>query len=398
MADSIAVINAGSSSIKFAVYAATDETLLFRGQIESIGIEPQLTVRDPSGATIAEQSWQPEGFDHRAATQEIVRAVNGRLDGSTIVAVGHRVVHGGMKYAAPVRVDPAALAELERFVPLAPLHQPHNLAPIRAILEQAPHLSQVACFDTAFHRSHAAVVQSFALPRSYFAEGVRRYGFHGLSYEYVAAELRRLAPDIADSRVIIAHLGNGASLCAVHQGRSVASTMGFTAVDGLMMGTRCGTIDPGVILYLMDQHGMDPRAIEDIIYRKSGLLGVSGISSDMRSLRASPAPEAREAIALFVHRIVREIGSLSAALGGLDALVFTAGIGENDPATRAEVAEGCAWLGLALDPERNSAGAGRINAGKSRIQAWVVPTNEELMIARHALQALQRRAAAGTSA
>jgi acetate kinase len=300
-----------------------------------------------------------------------------------------------MKYAAPLRIDPAALAELERFVPLAPLHQPHNLAPIRAILEQAPHLPQVACFDTAFHRSHAAVVQSFALPRSYFAEGVRRYGFHGLSYEYVAAELRRLAPDIADSRVIIAHLGNGASLCAVHQGRSVASTMGFTAVDGLMMGTRCGTIDPGVVLYLMDQNGMDARAIEDLIYRKSGLLGVSGISSDMRSLRASSAPEAAEAIALFVHRIVREIGSLAAALGGLDALLFTAGIGENDAATRAEVAEGCAWLGLALDPERNSAGAGRIDAGTSRIQAWVVPTNEELMIARHALQVLRRRAAAG---
>ena len=398
MADCIAVINAGSSSIKFAVYALPGEALLFRGQIESIGLNPRLSVRNPSGATIAEQGWQAEGFDHRAATQEIVRAVNGLLGGSTIVAVGHRVVHGGMEYSAPSRVDAAVLAELERFVPLAPLHQPHNLAPIRAILERAPHLPQVACFDTAFHRSQASVVQSFALPRSYFAEGIRRYGFHGLSYEYVAAEMSRVAPNIANARVIIAHLGNGASLCAVSKGRSVASTMGFTAVDGLMMGTRCGTIDPGVILYLMDQHGMDTRAIEDLVYRRSGLLGVSGISSDMRALRASPAPEAAEAIALFVHRIIREIGSLSAALGGLDALVFTAGIGENDPATRAEVAAGCAWLGLALDQDRNAAGTGRISSDTSRIEAWVVPTNEELMIARHTAGLLTRSESAGASA
>jgi acetate kinase len=398
MADCIAVINAGSSSIKFAVYALPGEALLFRGQIESIGLNPRLSVRNPSGATIAEQGWQAEGFDHRAATQEIVRAVNGLLGGSTIVAVGHRVVHGGMEYSAPSRVDAAVLAELERFVPLAPLHQPHNLAPIRAILERAPHLPQVACFDTAFHRSQASVVQSFALPRSYFAEGIRRYGFHGLSYEYVAAEMSRVAPNIANARVIIAHLGNGASLCAVSKGRSVASTMGFTAVDGLMMGTRCGTIDPGVILYLMDQHGMDTRAIEDLVYRRSGLLGVSGISSDMRALRASPAPEAAEAIALFVHRIIREIGSLSAALGGLDALVFTAGIGENDPATRAEVAAGCTWLGLALDQDRNAAGTGRISSDTSRIEAWVVPTNEELMIARHTAGLLTRSESAGASA
>jgi len=398
MADCIAVINAGSSSIKFAVYALPGEALLFRGQIESIGLNPRLSVRNPSGATIAEQGWQAEGFDHRAATQEIVRAVNGLLGGSTIVAVGHRVVHGGMEYSAPSRVDAAVLAELERFVPLAPLHQPHNLAPIRAILERAPHLPQVACFDTAFHRSQASVVQSFALPRSYFAEGIRRYGFHGLSYEYVAAEMSRVAPNIANARVIIAHLGNGASLCAVSKGRSVASTMGFTAVDGLMMGTRCGTIDPGVILYLMDQHGMDTRAIEDLVYRRSGLLGVSGISSDMRALRASPAPEAAEAIALFVHRIIREIGSLSAALGGLDALVFTAGIGENDPATRAEVAAGCTWLGLALDQDRNAAGTGRISSDTSRIEAWVVPTNEELMIARHTAGLLTRSESASASA
>lgn len=388
MPDCLAVINAGSSSIKFAVYTVREEALLFRGQIESIGLKPHLSVRDLAGATLAERSWAPEGFDHHTATREIVQSINALLGGSRIVAVGHRVVHGGVKYSAPLLIDADALAELDKFVPLAPLHQPHNLAPIRAIMEHAPHLPQVACFDTAFHRSHAPVVQSFALPRSYFAEGVRRYGFHGLSYEYVAAEMRRIAPRIADSRLIIAHLGNGASLCAVANGRSVASTMGFTAVDGLMMGTRCGTIDPGVILYLMDHYGLDTRGVEDLIYRRSGLLGVSGISSDMRSLRASPAREAAEAIALFVHRIIREIGSLSAALGGLDALVFTAGIGENDPATRADVAKGCAWLGLALDRDRNAAGTGRISADASRMEAWVVPTNEELMIARHTARLL----------
>jgi acetate kinase len=288
-----------------------------------------------------------------------------------------------MNHGAPVRVDPGIIDELARLVPLAPLHQPHNLAPIRAIFEHAPKLPQVACFDTAFHRSQSAIVQSFALPRRYFTEGVRRYGFHGLSYEYVATEMKRIAPDFADRRLVIAHLGIGASLCAVHEGRSVASTMGFTAVDGLVMGTRCGTIDPGVILYLMDQHGMDARAVEDLIYKKSGLLGISGISSDMRTLRASAAPEAAEAIALFVHRIAREIGSLAAALGGLDGLAFTAGIGENDPATRAEVASSCAWLGLALDSNRNVAGMGRISSDSSRVQVWVVPTNEEVMIARH---------------
>lgn len=383
MSDCLAVLNAGSSSIKFALYTASDQSPLFRGQIESIGLEPRLKVRAAAGGTVAEQKWPPENFNHDAATGEIVRVANELLNGSKVVGVGHRVVHGGMRHGAPVPISSDVIEELERLVPLAPLHQPHNLAPIRAIIEHAPTLPQVACFDTGFHRSQTAIAQSFAIPRRYFAEGVRRYGFHGLSYEYVAAEMRRIAPDIADGRLIIAHLGNGSSLCAVQNGKSVASTMGFTAVDGLVMGTRCGTIDPGVILYLMDEHGMDGRAIEDLIYRKSGLLGVSGISSDMRTLRASPAPEAAEAIALFVHRIVREIGSLAAALGGLDGLVFTAGIGENDPATRTEVADGCAWLGLELDRVHNLAGSGRISSDSSPIQAWVVPTNEELMIARH---------------
>jgi acetate kinase len=270
------------------------------------------------------------------------------------------------------------------------LHQPHNLAPIRAIAAQRPDLPQIACFDTAFHRTQPPLAQSFALPRRYFAEGVRRYGFHGLSYEYVSSALSKLAPEKANGRIIIAHLGNGASLCALHRGTSVASTMGFTAVDGLMMGTRCGTIDPGVILYLMEQEKLDRRGVEDLIYRRSGLLGVSGISADMRTLRASTAAEAIEAIALYEYRIQREIGSLAAALGGLDGIVFTGGIGENDAATRAAVMKGCAWLGLVEDPVRNQIGAGRISADTSSVAAWVIPTDEERMIARHTAFLLRR--------
>jgi len=391
MTDYIAVLNAGSSSIKFSLHGAENEKLLFHGQIENIGLTPRLTVRDAAGTTIAERCWPEAGLDHRGAVQEIVRICRELLDGRRVVAIGHRVVHGGTRYAAPVRIDADILTDLETLIPLAPLHQPHNLAPIRAAAEQVPTLPQVACFDTAFHRGQSEVVQAFGLPRAYLDEGVRRYGFHGLSYEFVTAELRRVAPDLAPSRLVIAHLGNGASLCAVHNGRSVASTMGFTAVDGLMMGTRCGAIDPGVILYLMDRHGMDARDIEDLIYRKSGLLGISGLSSDMRTLRDSQAPEAAEAIALFVHRIVREIGSLAAALGGLDGLVFTGGIGENDAATRAEVAAGCAWLGHTLADPPGAGGARRISAATSRLQAWVVPTDEERMIARHTAEVLGLR-------
>ena len=389
----IAVLNAGSSSIKFALHdAAADGAAHFRGQVQGIGSQPSLAVRDHAGYVVLERSWPAEGFGHDAATRELLQAVIGLLGGERPVAVGHRVVHGGMDFGAPVRVDDAVLAELERLVPLAPLHQPHNLAPIRTIAAHAPDLPQVACFDTAFHRSQDSVAQAFALPRRFHEEGVRRYGFHGLSYEFITARLHDVAPEIAAGRLVIGHLGNGASLCAVRDGRSVASTMGFTAVDGLMMGTRCGALDPGVLIHLMDAHGMDARAIEDLIYRKSGLLGVSGISSDMRTLRASSAPDAAEAIALFVYRIVREIGSLVAALGGVDALVFTGGIGENDVATRAEVARGCRWLGLVLDETRNTRGAGRINTDQSAIAAWVVPTDEERMIARHTADLLGLRA------
>jgi acetate kinase len=282
------------------------------------------------------------------------------------------------------------IEKLATFIPLAPLHQPHNLAPILAIRESRPSLPQVACFDTAFHRSQPPIAQAFAIPRKYSQEGVRRYGFHGISYAYVTAQLKVVAPKVADGRVIVAHLGNGASLCAIKEGCSVASTMGFTAVDGLMMGTRCGTLDPGVLVHLIDHYGLGARELEDLIYRKSGLLGVSGISSDMRALRASSEPAAKQAIDLFVYRIVREIGSLTAALGGLDAIIFTGGIGENDATTRAEVASGCAWLGLSLDESANRQAATRISVQESPVAAFVIPTNEELEIAMRTFEITQQ--------
>lgn len=380
----IAVLNAGSSSIKFALYdSGTDGALLYRGQIERIGVGPHLEVRDAAGRVVAERKWPDRALDHHAATAEILAQGQALLAGRPVLAFGHRVVHGGTKFAAPVRIDRTVVSELEGLVPLAPLHQPHNLAPIAAIMEAAPQLPQIACFDTAFHRSQPPVAQAFALPRELTAGGIRRYGFHGLSYDFVTTRLRALQPALAQGRLVIAHLGNGASLCATSNGRSVASTMGFTALDGLMMGTRAGTLDPGVLLYLAQQRGMNFAAIEDLLYRKSGLLGVSGLSSDMRTLRASTEPAAREAIDLFVYRIVREIGSLAAALGGLDGIVFTAGIGENDAATRADVLEGCRWLGVTLDPARNGARQPRISADGSAVSAWIVPTDEEGMIAHY---------------
>lgn len=388
----IAVLNAGSSSIKFALYATgMAGPLLFRGQVERIGLAAHLKAMDATGRVVAERRW-PEGqIDHRAATDQILALGRELLSGRPVVAFGHRVVHGGTEFAAPTLIDADVTARLTELVRLAPLHQPHNLAPIEAIANSAPRLPQIACFDTAFHRSQPPVAQEFALPRELTVAGVRRYGFHGLSYDYIVTRLRETAPMLARSRLIIAHLGNGASLCAVEDGRSIASTMGFTAVDGLMMGTRSGALDPGVLLYLLQERGMDAEGIEDLLYRKSGLLGVSGISSDMRTLRASPAPEARQAIELFVYRIVREIGSLAAALGGVDAIVFSAGIGENDPATRAEVASGCRWLGLTLDPARNEAGDTRISTDDSKVSAWIVPTDEEHMIAHYTDAVLRDR-------
>jgi acetate kinase len=389
MSGYVAVINAGSSSIKFALYDAIAEgAARYRGQIEGIGVAPQLKVRSMQGEAVADCTWPAAGFDHVAATQHILETGVQLAAGTPVLGVGHRVVHGGLHYDAPTRLDEAVLAALGELIPLAPLHQPHNLAPIRAILQAAPHLPQVVCFDTAFHRSQPQLAQAFAIPRWLSDAGVRRYGFHGLSYEYLSRRLRELSPELAAGRVVMAHLGNGASLCSVRDGRSVASTMGFTAADGLMMGTRCGALDPGVILHLMSAYQMDAGKIEDLIYRESGLLGVSGISSDMRSLRASAEPAAREAIALFVYRIVREIGSMTAALGGIDALIFAGGIGENDPLTRAEVVEGCRWAGMLLDPSRNATGAGLISADASRVAVRVIPTDEESLIARHTREVL----------
>ena len=383
------VLNAGSSSLKFSLYADCpgDPELRLRGQIEGLGDSPHFIARDAQGTLLAEQRWNEPLEQSGAALHlvEFLRGFNGRFE---LIAVGHRVVHGGAEFSEPTRVDAAVLDRLARFNPLAPLHQPHNLAAIRAIAARAPQLPQVACFDTAFHRRQPELAQLFALPDAITARGVRRYGFHGLSYEYIASVLPQVDPATARGRVVVAHLGNGASLCAMASGRSMASTMGFTAVDGLPMGTRCGSLDPGVILYLLDELQMDARAIERLLYKESGLLGVSGISSDMRELLASDSPRAVLAVELFVYRIGREIGSLAAALGGLDALVFPAGIGEHAVAIRERVCRAAAWLGVELDPDANAAGRQRISTAGSAVSAWVIPTDEELMIARHTLRTL----------
>lgn len=391
----LAVINAGSSSIKFAVFEDNAEyPILFRGQVEKLGVAPRLIVKNSEGDQLIEQSWSAQELDHASATKTILETAVGLLGGQRVRAVGHRVVHGGTRFTSPVVVTSDVVPELRKLCPLAPLHQPHNLAPIEAIAEAAPHIPQVACFDTAFHRLQPEIAQMFALPRELTELGIRRYGFHGLSYEYIAMRLHEVAPRLASARVIVAHLGNGSSLCAMREGRSVATTMGFTAVDGLMMGTRSGAIDPGVLIYLMDEHGMDARALEDLIYKRCGLLGVSGISSDMRTLRESKEPRAAAAIKLFVYRIVREIGSMAAAAGGMDAIVFTGGIGQNDAQIRAEIAKGCDWLELVLDPTLNEAGVTRIDGLRSRIAAFVIPTDEEQMIARHTSALLNAPSAA----
>ena len=353
------------------------------------GWRPICRAVDAAGAVVAERRWTAGELDHHAATAEILKVGRELLAGRPVVAFGHRVVHGGTEFAAPVLVDAAVIEALAKLVPLAPLHQPHNLAPIEAIAAAAPAMPQVACFDTAFHRTQPPLAQEFALPRELTAAGVRRYGFHGLSYEYIVSRLHdeRSRPGGA-AGWSIAHLGNGASLCAVRDGRSVASTMGFTAARRPDDGHALGRLDPGVLLYLMQERGMDAEAIEDLLYHQSGLLGVSGISSDMRTLRQSQAPAAAEAIALFVYRIVRETGSLAAALGGLDGFVFTAGIGENDAAVRAEVAAGCRWLGLALDADRNAIGHGVISRDGAKVKVLVVPTDEERNIARYTSKVL----------
>ncbi len=399
MREPILVINAGSSSIKFSVYeTAADRTLsaAAHGQVEDLGegsdrparievadgrgrklIDKPIAAKDHAGAMAAIHDWFAEHIGSEAGFS----------------GVGHRVVHGGLAYAQPVRIDAAVLAALDELVPLAPLHQPHNLAAIRAVSGLAPDVPQVACFDTAFHRAQPPLAQQFALPRELTAKGVRRYGFHGLSYEYITSALPRVAPDCADGKVVVAHLGNGASMCAIEAGRSIATTMSFTALDGLPMGTRTGALDPGVILYLLQHEGMSAAQIEHLLYERSGLLGVSGLSSDMRALLASSLPAAKEAVDLFVYRIGRELGSLAAALGGLDAIVFTAGIGENAAEIRARVCKDARWLGVTLDERANAAGGPRISGSDSRISIWVIPTDENLVIARHTRRLLD----AGTS-
>jgi acetate kinase len=377
----IGIINAGSSSLKFAVY--DQDALVLSGQVDGIGVWPAIRVAGAGGTPV-----QAPDIGAPATPAEVLPHLlpwlHAQLGGRALAAIGHRVVHGGAAHARPERVTEALLRELTDLESLAPLHQPYNLAPICAVLDHAPELPQVACFDTAFHRTVPEVAQAFAIPHTLAAKGIRRYGFHGLSYEYIASTLPSAAPDIAGGRVIVAHLGNGASLCALRAGQSVATTMGFSALDGLPMGTRCGELDPGVVLHLLEREGMSARGIQDLLYRRSGMLGLSGVSSDFRDLLASPDPRARFAIDVFVYRVARSIGSLAAALGGLDGLVFTAGIGENAAPVRAAICEACAWLGVELDPAANASNGPRINRRGARCAAYVIPTNENLMIARHA--------------
>ncbi|MBD5802985.1 Acetate kinase [Azoarcus sp. Aa7] len=390
---SVLVINAGSSSLKFALFPIEPELArnpALSGQIEGIGATPQLSAKDADGNRYQELvlTGGSQGEQHKDALNHLFRWLSAHNPDLHIVAAGHRIVHGGELHSAPVVLNESVLRDLEGFIPLAPLHQPHNLRAVRAVATLIPEIPQVGCFDTAFHRTQSPLAQAFALPRAISAEGVKRYGFHGLSYDYVARQLPDVIGERANGAVLIAHLGNGASMCALREGRSVATTMGFTAVEGLMMGTRTGSLDPGVLLYLMEQKGMNAKTLTNLLYKESGLLGVSGISQDMRTLLASDAREAREAVDLFCYRIAREIGSLAAAAGGLDALVFTGGIGEHAAPVRAQVAKLSAWLGVAIDPEANDAHALRIDAPGSRVAVAVVPTNEEGMIAHYTLERL----------
>jgi len=401
MTDVVLVINAGSSSIKFAIFSELAQPLPVRlayGQIEGIGDAARLRVWSQDGLVLEDQSITLSHDAEQMHEDALARVFDwlARHAGDRhLLAVGHRVVHGGATFKAPVRITPQVMQALVQLVPLAPLHQPHNLSAIRAITRQQPQVPQVACFDTAFHTTQSWVTQAYALPKNIRDQGVRRYGFHGISYEYIASVLPTHLGDSADGRVVVAHLGNGASMCAMHARKSVDSSMGFTALEGLMMGTRCGSIDPGAVLHLITQLGMAPKAVEHLLYHDCGLLGVSGISGDMRTLQASTAPEASAAIDLYVHRIQHELGALAASLQGLDALVFTAGVGEHSALVRERVCRAAAWLGIDLDVQANQQGATRISTPGSRVSAWVIPTNEELMIAQHT-RALLRRVEAGT--
>jgi acetate kinase len=380
------ILNAGSSSLKFCVFRQPPGIpweVTSRGQIEGIGTAPHFLVKDDRGRTLIDEKLDPAVRDGRAAIEILNRWLREHTRDGRMVGVGHRVVHGGPKYDRPTIVTKPILEELKDLIPLAPLHQPHNVAPIEAILDATPDVPQVACFDTSFHRGHSEVATLVPLPRDLCRGGVERYGFHGISYEYISTMLPQVAPEIADGRVIVAHLGSGASLCAMKNRKSVESTMGFTALDGLCMGTRAGSLDPGVVLYLFQKLGLSVKQVEDILYKKSGLLAISEISNDMRDLLGNGEPRAKLAVDYFVYRASKEIGALAAALGGVDALVFTAGIGENSPEIRRRICESSAWLGIELDAAANSARGPKISTAGSRVSAWVIPTNEELMIARH---------------
>ena len=393
MTNDILVLNAGSSSIKFCVFAGMRGglELVLRGQAEGLFTSPRFVAKTADGSLISEKAWG-EGvkLGHEGAIEHLRLFLTEHRGGKgKLAGVGHRVVHGGLRYSQPVRVDAEVLANLEQLVPLAPLHQPHNLAPIRLILKSLPDVPQAACFDTAFHHTIPPLAQMFALPNEITDAGLRRYGFHGLSYEYIASVLPARAPQAATGKTIVLHLGNGSSLCALNAGKSVATTMGFSSLDGVPMGTRCGALDPGVLLFLLEQKQMDVRALEKLLYNQSGLLGVSGLSSDVRVLLGSQDPRAKLALDLFIYRIGRELGSLAAALGGLDAVVFTAGIGENAVSLRERICRDAAWLGIDLDPAANAKGGPSITTAQSRVAGWVLRTDEELMIARHTARLLE---------
>ena len=392
MSGTILVLNAGSSSIKFQLFAtAAGEGVerRIKGEVEGIGSRPHLTAESKDGKSLVDRAWGPaELGDAAAALDQVLDWLTRELRGEMPAAVGHRVVHGGTRFTRPILVDDAVLAGIGALVSLAPLHQPNNLAPIQILRRRFPRLLQVACFDTAFHRGHPPVADHFAIPEALYEEGVRRYGFHGISYEYIAGALATVAPALAAGRVIVAHLGNGASMCALKAGRSIDSTMAFTALDGLPMGTRAGQLDPGVLLYLVAQKGWDAARLERFLYYECGLKGLSGLSNDMRDLLAADTPAARLAVDYFVYRIIREAGGLAAILGGLDGIVFTAGIGERSAEIRSRVCAGLAWLGLDLDELANSRHGPGITRPGSRVQAWAIPTDEERMIALHTCKVL----------
>lgn len=386
MEDYALVLNAGSSSLKFCVFQRPDGESwrrAARGLIEGIGTTPKLRVKNGEGESVADERLDTWVRDGRDAIDVLAVWLRSNYGGARVLGVGHRVVHGGVWFTAPTIIDRHTLANLYEFVPLAPLHQPYNLAAVEAVFARLPDVPQVACFDTSFHRGQPAVAEVVPVPRELCRSGLQRYGFHGLSYEYVVSVLPEVAPEIAAGRVIVAHLGSGASMCALREGMSVDSTFGFTALDGLCMGTRPGALDPGIVLYLLQSHGLTPKEVETMLYKKSGLLGISGVSNDMRELLCSRSPEARLAVDYFVYRAAREIGALAAVLGGIDGLVFTGGMGENSAEIRRRICEASRWLGVELDAEANETHGPRISTPESEVSAWVVPTDEELMIARH---------------